>query len=144
MLHFPSPGLLSVYRANFDAWADKIPTPPSPRYWILPSNMVAVTSHETLHQPTSIRPSIFNFGAFSHGKTGTHALQGRGGGWAKACDVILTKRQPNVDQNLPSKGTRSRLSSTLLIMYINISRFKLSINITTHFKIVIMGFGAEA
>jgi hypothetical protein len=68
MLRLPCPGLLSGHRANFDACADKISTfllfqkevmgyrmmatqirpttcPPPPHQWILPSNMVAVTSH---------------------------------------------------------------------------------------------------
>jgi hypothetical protein len=39
-------------------------------------------------------------------------------------------------QTQPSKGLGSRLSSTLLIIYLNISCFKWSINITTQFKIV--------
>jgi hypothetical protein len=33
----------------------------------------------------------FQFLRFSHEKTGTHALYGRSGGWAKACAVILNK-----------------------------------------------------
>jgi hypothetical protein len=65
MLRLPCPGLLSVHRANFDSRADKISTfllfqkevmgyrmmatqirpTPCPHHWILPSNMVAVTSH---------------------------------------------------------------------------------------------------
>ena len=67
MLRLPCPGLLSVHRGNFDARADKIstfllfqkevmgyrmmatqivrPPAPAPHHWILPSNMVAVTSH---------------------------------------------------------------------------------------------------
>jgi hypothetical protein len=59
--YLPSPDLLSLHRANFDAYADKIPTfllfqqeAPPPPPWI-------------------------------------HVPWGLGGEWAKACDVIFTK-----------------------------------------------------
>jgi hypothetical protein len=67
MSYLPSPGHLSVHRANFDACADKIPTfllfeqevmgdrmmatefrptrlSPTPRHWMLSFNITAVTS----------------------------------------------------------------------------------------------------
>jgi hypothetical protein len=72
MLHFPSPGLLSVYRANFDACADKIPTfllfqqqnkfflsqvpPPPPPLPDIALQHGCRDVHETLHQPTPIHP----------------------------------------------------------------------------------------
>ena len=112
MLRLPCPGLLSGHRANFDACADKIstfllfqkevmgyrmmatqirptpcpPPPPSPMDIALQHGCRNVTCSISLHLDL-----LFLISALLHEKTGCHALWGRGGGWAKACDVILNK-----------------------------------------------------
>ena len=113
MLRLPCPGLLSGHRANFDACADKIstfllfqkevmgyrmmatqirptpcppPPPPPPMDIALQHGCRNVTCSISLHLDL-----LFLISALLHDKTGCHALWGRGGGWAKACDVILNK-----------------------------------------------------
>ena len=114
MLRLPCPGLLSGHRANFDACEDKIstfllfqkevmgyrmmatqirptgptpcPPPPPPMDIALQHGCRNVTCSISLHLDL-----LFLISALLHEKTGCQALWGRGGGWAKACDVILNK-----------------------------------------------------
>ena len=75
-----------------------------------------LNARETLYRSTPW-PSIFNFGAFSHEKTGSHATRATrlGGGvedGRKHVTSYLTNASPKLTktcQNQPSKGLGSRL-----------------------------------
>ena len=98
------------------------PPPPPPMDIALQHGCRNVTCSISLHLDL-----LFLISALLHEKTGCHALWGGVEDGRKHATSYLTNDSPKLTktcQTQPSKGLGSRLSSTLLIIYINISCFK--------------------